>query len=145
MRLGGPESLSELLETRHTSLVTVTIRTVRPAASSLYRMSQSGSRYACRKSYVYGHTLLTLYSPVVIICTAQWSLYVSHSGHYMYHQFNIQQFYVLRTQYLRVLCGSENKQRLFPYATLTALLFCKFLTTGYQLYALICGLLPPSN
>ena len=23
------------------------------------------------------------------MCTAQWSLYVPHSGHYMYHQFNI--------------------------------------------------------
>jgi len=38
----------------------------------------------------------------------------------MYHQFNIQQFYVLpHTVYLYVLCGSENKQRLFPYTTLT--------------------------
>jgi hypothetical protein len=37
------------------------------------------------------------------------------SGHYMYHQFNIQQFYVLRF----VLCASENKQRLFPYTALT--------------------------
>ena len=27
--------------------------------------------------------------------TAQWSLYVPHNGHYMYRQFNIQQFYVL--------------------------------------------------
>ena len=42
------------------------------------------------------------------------------NGHYMYHQFNIQQFHVLLTQlYLCVLCGSENKQRLFPYTTLT--------------------------
>jgi len=38
----------------------------------------------------------------------------------MYRQFNIQQLYVLPTQlYLCVLCGSENKQRLFPCATLT--------------------------
>jgi hypothetical protein len=45
---------------------------------------------------------------------------LSPTGHYMYHQFNIQQFYVLPTQlYLCVLCGSENKQRLFPYTTLT--------------------------
>jgi len=42
------------------------------------------------------------------------------SGHYMYHQFNTQQFYVLPTQlYLCVLCGSQNKQPLFPYTTLT--------------------------
>ena len=33
----------------------------------------------------------------------------------MYRQFNIQQFYVLPTQ----LCGSQNKQPLFPYTTLT--------------------------
>jgi len=38
----------------------------------------------------------------------------------MYHQFNIKT--ILRfahTVYLCVLCGSENKQRLFPYTTLT--------------------------
>ena len=34
--------------------------------------------------------------------------------------FNITQFYVLPTQlYLCVLCGSENKQLLFPYTALT--------------------------
>ena len=45
------------------------------------------------------------YRTVVIICTAS---------------LNIQQFYVLPTQlYLCVLCGSENKQGLFPYTTLT--------------------------
>ena len=50
--------------------------------------------------------------------TAQWSLYVPPSGHYLYRQFNIQQFYVLLTQlYLCLLCGSENKQQLFPYTT----------------------------
>ena len=36
-----------------------------------------------------------MYRTVVTICTAQWSLYVPHSGHYMYRQFNIQQSYVL--------------------------------------------------
>jgi len=37
----------------------------------------------------------------------------------MYHQFNIQQSYVsAHTVYLCVLCGSENKQRLFPYIAL---------------------------
>ena len=41
------------------------------------------------------------------------------TGHYMYHQFNIQQFHVLPTQlYLSVLCVSQNKQRLFPYTAL---------------------------
>jgi len=30
-----------------------------------------------------------MYRTVVTICTAQWSLYVPHGGHYMYHQFNI--------------------------------------------------------
>jgi len=41
------------------------------------------------------------------------------SGHYMYHRFNIQQFHVLPTQCIYVLCGSQNKQWLFPYTTLT--------------------------
>ena len=41
-------------------------------------------------------------SPAVTICTAQWSPYVPHSGHYMYRQFNIQQLYVLPTQCIYV-------------------------------------------
>ena len=42
------------------------------------------------------------------------------SGHYIYHQFNIQQSFDLPTQlYLCVLCGSEKKLRLFTYTTLT--------------------------
>ena len=45
-----------------------------------------------------------IYHTVVIICTAQWSLYVPHSGHYMYRQFNIQQFCVLPTQCIYVFC-----------------------------------------
>jgi len=61
-----------------------------------------------------------MYRTAVTICTAQRSLYVPHSGHYMYRQFTTHKFYVLPTQlYLCVLCGSENKQRLFPYTTLT--------------------------
>ena len=42
------------------------------------------------------------------------------SGHYMYYRLSIQQ--LLRsahTVYLCVLCGSQNKQRLFPHTTLT--------------------------
>jgi len=43
-----------------------------------------------------------------------------HSGHYMYHQFNIQQFYVLATQCIYVFFyGSEYNQRLFSYTALT--------------------------
>ena len=45
-----------------------------------------------------------MYRTVVTICTAQWSLYVPHSGHYMYHQFNIQQLHVLPTQCIYVFC-----------------------------------------
>jgi len=40
-------------------------------------------------------------------------------AHYIYHQINIQQIYDLPTQlYLCVLCGSENKLRLFLYTAL---------------------------
>jgi hypothetical protein len=41
------------------------------------------------------------------------------SGHYVYHQFNIQQHYVLPTQRICVFCASQNKQRLFAHTTLT--------------------------
>jgi hypothetical protein len=42
------------------------------------------------------------------------------SGHYIYHQCNIHEFNRLpHTMYLCVLCGSQNKQRLFPYTALT--------------------------
>ena len=41
------------------------------------------------------------------------------TGYVMHQQFNIQQLYVLHTMYLCVLCGSQNKQRLFPYTALT--------------------------
>ena len=37
-------------------------------------------------------------------CKGQWSLYVPPSGHYMYRQFNIQQFYVLPTHCIYVFC-----------------------------------------
>jgi len=45
-----------------------------------------------------------MYCTVVTICTAQWLLYVPHISHYMYHQFNTQQFYVLPTQCIYVFC-----------------------------------------
>ena len=45
--------------------------------------------------------------------------FLEPSGHYMYHQFNINKSYVLpHTMYLYVLCGSQNKQRLLAYTAL---------------------------
>jgi len=35
------------------------------------------------------------------------------------NSFDIQQFYILPTECIYILCGSENKQRLFPYTALT--------------------------
>ena len=76
-------------------------------------------------------------------CTAltDWFLYqrfnpLKRSGYYMYHQFNIQQSYVLPTQC--VLYGSQNKQLLFPCTTLTAwFLYQRFnplKRSGYYMY-----------
>ena len=53
-----------------------------------------------RRSLLFGLTL----GKGIWLSTAQWSLYVSHSGHYMYRQFNIQQFHVLPTQCIYVFC-----------------------------------------
>ena len=47
---------------------------------------------------------LTLYSPVVTICTTSLTSNYSNSAY---------------TVYICVLCGSQNNQRLFPYSTLT--------------------------
>jgi len=58
------------------------------------------------------------------------------SGHYMYQQFNIHKFYVLPTHCL--LYGSENKQRIFPYATLTDW----FLYPRQKVFTTRYGLLP---
>jgi hypothetical protein len=49
---------------------------------------------------------LTLSSPVVTICTTSLT-------------FNNSTFCLYCVDYLCVLCGSENKQRLFPYTALT--------------------------
>jgi hypothetical protein len=62
-------------------------------------------------------TAITSYLCTIALYVAirQWSLYVppvvtvcTASGHCMYHQLNIQQFYVLPTQCIYVLYGSEN-------------------------------------
>jgi len=38
----------------------------------------------------------------------------------MYHQFDIQQFYILPTQCINVFCVDlRTEQRLFPYTTMT--------------------------
>ena len=53
-----------------------------------------------------------MYRTVVTICTAQWSLYVPHSGHYMHRtvvticttKFNTQKLHVLPTKCIYVFC-----------------------------------------
>jgi len=64
---------------------------------------------------------LTLYSPEVTVCTTR---------------FNIQQFYILLRVHFCVLCGSENKQRLFPYTTLMGSYnsFIPLKLSGYYMY-----------
>jgi hypothetical protein len=59
------------------------------------------------------------------VFTARYRLNILHttppkpSGYFMYHQFNIHKLYVLPTQCIYVyMCGSENKQLLFPYTAL---------------------------
>ena len=72
--------------------------------------------------FVAGRIVMTVTKTIHYLSTKIGNLLINllkPSGHYMYRQFNIQQFYVLLTVYLCVLCGSENKQRLFPYTALT--------------------------
>ena len=88
-----------------------------------------------------------MYRTVVTICTAKWSLYVPHNGHYMYRPvvkiYTHSGHHMYRTVvticttsltfttprsahslYLSFLCGSQNKQPLFPYTTWTDWFFC---------------------
>ena len=58
------------------------------------------------------------------------------SVYYMYHRFNIQQFYVLPTLYLCVLCGSEKRQRLFTYTVVKD--FFPIQCSQISVRALIC-------
>jgi len=101
-----------------------TVVTVCTAQWSLY--VQHNGHYMYRKvviictaqwSIIVPHSGHYVYSTVVIICKAQWSLYVPHSGHYMYHQ--VQHSQILHSAHPVYLCGSQYKQRLFPYTTLT--------------------------
>ena len=78
------------------------------------------------------HSAHYMYRKVVSICTTPWSLYVPHSGHYMYHTMvtictTSLTFTTPRSAhslYLSFLCGSQNKQPLFPYTTWTDWFFC---------------------
>ena len=67
------------------------------------------------------------------------------SGHYMYHQFNSAILRSAHTLYLCVLCGSENKQRLFPHTALTdwflylkrSVFTARYKLNGYYVYIYI--------
>ena len=70
-----------------------------------------------------------MYRTVVTICTAQRSLYVPHSGHYITIcttslTFNNSTRTFCPHSVFGVLCGYQNKQRLFPYTTLTDWFLC---------------------
>ena len=65
------------------------------------------------------------------------------TGHYMYHQFNTQQFYILPMVYLCVLFESHNKQRLFPYILKWLVFITEIVFTaryGLELY-ILCRLI----
>jgi hypothetical protein len=62
------------------------------------------------------HSGHCMYRTVVTICTVQWSLYVPYSGHNMYHQFNIKQLYNLPTQCIDVFCVDLRTNSDSPYS-----------------------------
>ena len=59
--------------------------------------------------------MLMLRKPCKVLCVITGSLGSFLNGNLCIKE----KFYVLPTQCICVLCGSENKQRLFPYTTLT--------------------------
>ena len=75
------------------------------------------SLYVPHSGHYVPHSGRYMYRAVVAVCTAQWSLYVPHSGRSTYHKFNTN--YTFCPHSVCVLCGSENKQRLFHCTALT--------------------------
>ena len=63
----------------------------------------------------------------------------------MYRHFDIQQFYVLPTVYLCVLCGSQNKQRLFPHTALADWFYNRDLTPLSPVVTICTAILTFSN
>jgi len=107
--------------------------TTQPAAGVLWYINSS-TKQTPELSYTYRQQLVMqpdyyshgTVSPACPVCVSlpnafkqnAYSL-VCLTAFCMYRQFNIQHFSILPTQlYLCVLCGSQNKQRLFPYRTL---------------------------
>jgi len=60
--------------------------------------------YTAQRSIYLLHSGQYMYNPVVTLCTASLTFTIPRSAH---------------TVYLCVLCGSQNKQPLFPYTALT--------------------------
>ena len=71
-------------------------------------MSNLEIRLPVRENY------LKAYLTFVTECSSATLNLLKPTCHVMHQQFNIQQLYVLPTQYLCVLYLSENKQRLVP-------------------------------
>ena len=83
--------------------------------------------YTAQWSLYVSHSGHYMYGTAVTICTAQRSLYVPHSGHYITIcttslTFNNSTF--SPHSVFGVLCGSQNKQRLFPCTALTDWFLC---------------------
>jgi len=107
--------------------------TFRPGGHYMYRTAVTIC--TAQWSLYVPHSGHYMYRTMVTICTAQRSLYVPHNDHYMYRtmvtictaQWSLYvplglAFTIPRsahTVYFCVLCGSQNKQPLFPYTTLT--------------------------
>jgi len=52
-------------------------------------MYRQWSLYVPHSGHYMYRTVVTICTAVVTICTAQWSLYVPHSGHYMCRQLSL--------------------------------------------------------
>ena len=101
---------------RHMLITMWTAITMDTAWKATWRRPGHKPRYlSAKREHVHAHRLYAFWH------TAWRNLnHLQPSGHYMYRKFNIQQFHVLTTQlYLCFLCGSQNKQPLFPYTSLT--------------------------
>ena len=87
-----------LLMCKSVSECVPTVENVKVKANLILEQARKAHRWS-----TYTALLCNLLNLRLTLCTAS---------------FNIPKFFVLPTMHLCVLCGSENKQRLFPYTAL---------------------------
>ena len=111
---------------------------LKPSGHYMYRQFDSHKFYVLLTQCITCFVWIWEQTAIISLCSINWLIFITEtecvycavrkgslyiiqtSWHYMYHLVkHSQTLHSVYTVYLCVLCGSQNKQRLFPYTTLT--------------------------